>query len=112
MQKVTDAVMVYVSVPEAKLASAIATHLLERGQVACCQTLGPVTSQYRWKGKIEAATEYLMLLKTQRQQLVAVESAILQMHPYDVPEIVVTTISEGHAPYLDWLRQETMGNRP
>ena len=110
MQNATDAVMVYVSVPDETLASEIAVHLLEHGQVACCQTVGPMHSQYRWQGKIVAASEYLLLLKTQRQQLAALESAIQQMHPYDVPEIVVTTISAGHAPYLDWLRQETTGN--
>ncbi len=110
MRKTTDALMVYVSVPDAALAAEIATQVLERRQAACCQTIGPIRSQYRWQGKIETTSEVLLLLKTQREQLSALESTIVQMHPYEVPEIVVTKIDLGHAPYLDWLRQETAGN--
>ena len=110
MRKATDALMVYVSVPDVALADAIAAQVLQNRQAACCQTMGPINSQYRWKGNVASASEYLLLLKTQRQQLPALEATILRLHPYDVPEIVVVTIEAGHAPYLDLLRQEATGN--
>ena len=110
MRNSTDALMVYVTVPDAAVADAITKQVLQNHQAACCQTIGPINSQYRWKGNIESASEYLLLLKTRQEQLAALESSIAAMHPYDVPEIVVVTIVAGHAPYLDWLQQETSGN--
>ena len=109
MQTEKEAVLVTVSVPEESLAAALAEALLQERRAACCQTLGPIRSQYRWQGKVESASEWLLVVKTQRQHLAALESIVVDRHPYEVPEIVVTAIEAGHAAYLDWIRQETTG---
>jgi periplasmic divalent cation tolerance protein len=65
-----------------------------------------MTSRYRWKGRVEQAREWLLLLKTERRLLPQVEAQIRNLHPYDVPEMLVVPVLAGHAPYLDWLRAQ------
>jgi len=84
-------------------AQAIADALVERRLAACVQTIGPITSTYRWQGEIERAEEWLCLIKSRRDLYDALEAAILEMHPYDVPEILVTPVTGGSESYLDWL---------
>jgi periplasmic divalent cation tolerance protein len=107
MRSAKEAVLVTVAVPDVALASALAERALRERRAACCQTLGPMKSQYHWQGRIQSSQEWLLLLKTQRSLLPALEAILLEMHPYEVPEILVIPIEAGHAAYLDWLRQET-----
>ncbi|MBM3781657.1 MAG: divalent-cation tolerance protein CutA [Acidobacteria bacterium] len=81
--------------------------LLAEGLVACV-SVGPLaTSHYRWKGMVERARECGVLMKTVSTRLAALEARWLALHPYDVPEFLVSPVSGGSAAYLDWLRAET-----
>lgn len=84
-------------------AQAIADALVERRLAACVQIIGPITSTYRWRGKVETAEEWLCVIKSRRDLYDALEAAILELHPYDVPEILVTPVIGGSESYLDWL---------
>ncbi len=84
-------------------AQAIADALVERRLAACGQIIGPITSTYRWQGKVETAEEWLCVIKSRRELYDALEAAILELHPYDVPEILVTPVIGGSESYLDWL---------
>jgi periplasmic divalent cation tolerance protein len=99
-------VQVFVSVPSTRVATQIARALVEERLCACAQTLGPIRSHYRWKGKVESAREWLLLIKTRTSRLAKLEATIQRLHPYDVPEILALPIERGHAPYLDWLQKE------
>lgn len=110
MRNAKEAVLVTVSFPEESQALALAEKALQQRQAACCQTIGPVRSQYRWQGQIESASEWLLLLKTHRIHLEALEVLIVENHPYEVPEILVTAVEAGHAAYLDWVDQEATGS--
>ncbi len=99
-------VQVLVAVPSTALAARLSHTLLERRLCACAQTLGPMTSRYRWQGKVESAREWLVVLKTRRPLLAALEAAIRSLHPYAVPEILVVPVTHGLDAYLAWLRQE------
>jgi periplasmic divalent cation tolerance protein len=70
------------------------------------QTVGPITSHYRWKGKIERGREWLMLIKTRPALLRRLEAEVLEQHPYDVPEILVLPVHSGHDAYMRWLLRE------
>ena len=74
-------------------------------RLAACVSilLGPVESVYRWKGAVENAREILLVIKTTRSRLAALEEQILKLHSYDVPEFIVLPIVAGSRPYLDWL---------
>ena len=89
-------------------AQTIAQHLVERKLAACVQITGPITSIYRWKGKVENAQEWLCLIKTQDDLYNKVEAAIKSLHPYETPEIIAVPIIKGSKEYLSWLEDELL----
>jgi len=89
-------------------AEKIAQHLVETKMTACVQITGPITSIYRWKGKVENAQEWLCLIKTRKELFNKVETAIKKLHPYETPEIVAVPIVKGTKEYLRWLDDELL----
>ena len=87
-------------------AQTIARALVE-GRFAACVQIGTVRSLYRWNGEVEEATEWLLTGKIRAEDYRAAEAAILALHSYQVPEILATPITEGFAPYCDWLAEVT-----
>jgi periplasmic divalent cation tolerance protein len=87
-------------------AERIARALVEKRLAACVQIAGPLTSIYRWKGKIETAAEWLCLIKSREENYGAIEQAIRSLHPYETPEIMAVPVIAGSRDYLDWLRGE------
>ena len=85
----------------------IADLLVERRLAACVQIAGPVTSVYRWQGKVESAEEWQCQIKTRQALLDDVADAIREVHPYEVPEIVALPIVAGSREYLSWLEEQT-----
>lgn len=76
-----------------------------RKRLAACATLvlGPVQSIYRWKQEVETAREHLLVIKTTRARLAALEREVVRLHSYDVPEFLVLPVSAGSNAYLAWL---------
>ena len=89
-----------------KEATAIAALLVEQRLAACVQVVGPMTSHYRWQGKIEMAGEYLCLAKSRAALYPEIEAAIKTIHPYEVAEIIALPIIAGSKEYLAWLAAE------
>ena len=87
-------------------AQAIAHALVEKRLAACVQIIGPITSTYRWQGEIETAEEWMCLIKSRRDLYEALEEAIREVHPYDVPEILAVPVVAGSKDYLEWLNGE------
>ena len=88
-------------------AERIARELVETRLAACVQIVGPITSTYRWRGKIETDEEWQCWAKTRGELFARVEEAIRRIHPYEVPEILAVPIVAGSAGYLAWLEGET-----
>jgi periplasmic divalent cation tolerance protein len=84
-------------------AERISAALVERRLAACVQVLGPISSRYRWQGKIELDSEWICLAKTTAERYPALEAAVRELHSYEQPEIVATAIVAGSAGYLDWI---------
>ena len=93
-------------------AEKISQHLVEIKLAACVQITGPITSIYRWKGKVEKAQEWLCVIKTREELFDRVETAIKKMHTYETPEIVAVPIIKGSKEYLTWLDDETNNDHP
>ena len=87
-------------------AQTIAQHLVEARLAACVQIIGPITSIYRWKSKVENTQEWLCLIKTRDNLYAKVETAIKNRHPYDTPEIIAMPIVRGSKKYLNWIDDE------
>lgn len=75
--------------------------------IACGQLLGPIASTFFWDGSVQRAEEWLALLKTSEHAAADAVARIAEMHTYDVPEILVTEVAGGYAPYLDWVVEQT-----
>jgi periplasmic divalent cation tolerance protein len=78
--------------------------LVEERLAACATLIPAVQSIYRWQGKVESATETLLLLKTGPDQLTALEVRLHELHSYETPEFLVLTVDAASQPYLDWLQ--------
>ena len=87
-------------------ADRIAQVLVAARLAACVQVAGPITSTYRWHGKIETAEEWQCWAKSRRELYDEVERAIRRIHPYEIPEILALPILAGSADYLKWLDGE------
>lgn len=104
MNRTTDKVVALVTCGSAREAKRIARALVERRVAACVNVLGtPVRSTYRWRGEVETAAEYLLLIKTSRRKFRALRAEVEHLHSYDVPEIIALPIVEGSQAYLRWL---------
>ncbi len=84
-------------------AERISAALLERRLAACVQVLGPISSRYRWRGKLEHEREWMCVAKTAAGRYPELETAIRELHSYEEPEIVATSIVTGSRGYLDWI---------
>lgn len=99
--------LVLANVPDQALAEKIATALVEQGLAACVNILAPVSSVYRWQGKMQRESEIPLLIKTTQARYQELERTILQLHPYDVPEIIALPLTAGLPAYLAWMQDET-----
>jgi periplasmic divalent cation tolerance protein len=96
--------LVLVTCSSIREARKIATAVVGKKLAACVNTgTTPVESVYRWKGKVETAREFLLIMKTTSSRLAALEKEVKRLHSYDVPEFVVLEIAGGSKEYLQWL---------
>lgn len=93
--------------PDAESAARIARILVEERLAACVNRLAGLRSTYRWRGAVLEETEVLLVIKTTRARFDALRGRLLELHPYEVPELVALEIGAGHGAYLDWIAAET-----
>ena len=105
--KPADACLVITNLPDRESAGRLAHALIESRLAACINILSPCTSVYRWQGKTEDAEEFPVLIKTSRERYAALEAAIRDAHPYELPEIIAVPIERGLPGYLAWVEAET-----
>jgi periplasmic divalent cation tolerance protein len=99
----TDKRIVLTTAGSDEEARRLARALVERRLAACVNLVTPVESVYRWKGKVETAREWLLLIKTTAASLAAVEAAIRELHSYELPECLHLAIEGGSEEYLGWI---------
>ncbi len=107
MKPGTKFAIVLVTAPDLKTARALAKSALSAHLIACANLIPKIESHYWWRGKIESGAEVLLVLKTQKSKLAALEKLVLARHPYDTPEFIVLPLSAGNKKYLDWLAENT-----
>jgi periplasmic divalent cation tolerance protein len=102
-------VQIQFTIDDPDRADDIIERLLVERLAACGQRVGPVVSRYWWKGALERAEEWLVLVKTRGDLASAVTEAVVAAHPYDTPEVLVLAISAGSPGYLLWIDGVTAG---
>jgi periplasmic divalent cation tolerance protein len=93
--------------PDAQTAERIARTLVEERVAACVNRVEGVTSTYRWQGRIQNDAEVMLLIKTTRERFPRLRERLLELSPYEMPELVALDITDGSPAYLDWIARET-----
>jgi periplasmic divalent cation tolerance protein len=100
---VSDHCLVLSTVASLEDGERVARALVDRRVAACVNVLPGLTSFYRWEGEVQRDEERLLVIKTRTDRFEELRSALVALHPYEVPEVVALPITAGHAPYLAWL---------
>lgn len=98
-----DVIQVFTTAQSREDAQKIANVLVERRLSGCIHIIGPITSTYWWKGKVESTEEWLCVIKSAKRLYRELEQTIQAIHPYEIPEIIAMPIVAGSQPYLEWL---------
>jgi len=102
----TDKIVVLSTCDSEEQAKELARHLVESRLAACVNILPSARSVYRWKDKVEDAEEWLLVIKSRRDRFNALRDALVQMHTYEVPEVIALPVVDGSEAYLAWLDRE------
>lgn len=84
----------------------MARHLVELRVAACVNVVAPVKSYYMWQGKLEAAAEWLLIIKSSAGLFEELRHAIAESHSYEVPEVIALPVLDGAEKYLRWMEGE------
>jgi periplasmic divalent cation tolerance protein len=96
--------LVFVTVPDADVGRKLAAAILEARLAACVNIVPGVESHYWWQGKIDQSAEVLLLIKSTKAKLKALQKLVIEKHPYDTPEFVAFPASGVADKYLAWVR--------
>jgi periplasmic divalent cation tolerance protein len=97
--------LVLVTAPELRTARRLAKAALSARLAACVNVLPKIESHYWWQGKLESGAEVLLVFKTRKKHLAALEKLLLARHPYATPEVLALSVSAGNKKYLAWLAE-------
>ena len=103
MKSAAQFALVLVTAPDLKTARMLAKSALAAKLIACANLIPRLESHYWWRGKVESGKEVLLLLKTPKSRLAALEKLVHARHPYDTPEFLVLPLAAGSKKYLAWL---------
>ena len=104
--------MVLTTAPTHRAAVDLVETLVETGHAACGTILPGATSIYRWEGSVQRESEVVVILKTTTHAQADLLQKAKELHPYDVPELLVLPVVDGDADYLKWVARETAGGTP
>jgi periplasmic divalent cation tolerance protein len=99
----TDKTLVLSTTESIDQARRIAEALLDRKLAACVNIIPRITSIFRWKGEVQEAEEWLLLIKTNRSAFERLRAALKELHPYELPECIAVAIDDGSEEYLNWI---------
>ena len=105
MKSANQFAVVLVTAPDLLTARKLAKTALQKRTAACVNVVSRIESHYWWLKKIRSDSEVLLILKTTKAKLAALEKLILANHPYDTPEFLVLNLSKGSQRYLNWLTE-------
>jgi len=106
MGETTDFAVVLVTASGLEESNKIASIILDKRMAACVNIVPKISSLFWWRGKIDAADEVLLIIKTRASRVKDIIDAVKSIHSYSVPEIIALPIMAGHSDYLDWIAGE------
>jgi periplasmic divalent cation tolerance protein len=101
-----DLILILTTMPDDDRAGVLARTLVDERLAACVNVHAPMTSTYRWQGRLEVGRERQVVIKTTRAGLAALEARLRSLHPYELPELVVIDAAGSEA-YAQWVQDAT-----
>jgi periplasmic divalent cation tolerance protein len=98
-------IVAFSTCPEEAVARHIAEVLVTEKLATCVNRIANVRSSYIWDGRLQDDGEILLIMKSTAERLPAMQARLSELHPYDLPELVVMNVISGNEPYLDWIRR-------
>ena len=99
----TSFTLVFMTASTKNEAENITHRLLDERLIACANIIGPISSLYWWKDKVEEANEFLVFMKSRQDLFEKLSTRIKELHSYDVPEIIAVPITAAFPSYLNWI---------
>lgn len=96
--------LILTTCPDMATAERVAQALVGERLAACVNIVPVAKSVYRWKGRVESAAEQLLIIKSMKRAFRAIQRRILELHPYELPEVIAVPVADGHPDYLAWIR--------
>lgn len=103
-----DKIVVLITASGEEEAATIGRALVEERLAACVNIVSNVRSIYRWKDAIADDRECMLVVKTSAMNFGALEARVLELHSYELPEIIALPVAMGHEPYLAWVTESTL----
>lgn len=101
-----DVRAILLTAPDADTAERVGRMLVEERLAACANVVPGIASVFRWEGAVQREEEVLVIVKTTQERVERVRTRVVELHPYELPEVLVLPVLGGHDPYLDWVRGE------
>jgi len=98
-----EVVICLTTFPDFEKAGQLGTTWVESQLAACVNLLPGAESIYRWDGKTERSAEVLAIVKTTRARLAELEVSLRELHPYELPELLILSPEGGSSEYLRWV---------
>jgi periplasmic divalent cation tolerance protein len=98
-----DPLIALTTCPNEAVAAEIAKVMVSEQLAACVNRISGVRSTYMWDGRLQDDSEVLLIIKTTRAQLPRLESRLVEVHPYELPELICLPVEGGSQAYLDWV---------
>lgn len=99
-------VTVLMTAPGTNVAEQVVRCLVEERLIACGNIIPDAVSIYRWERQIQREKEVIVVMKTVRSAVAETVKRATELHPYDVPELLVQEVTGGAPAYLDWVRAQ------
>ncbi|OII73133.1 CutA1 divalent ion tolerance protein [Cryptosporidium ubiquitum] len=101
----SNIILIYISVKNQDEATSIAKTLVNEELCACVSIIPSVRSIYKYKGQVHDENEAILLVKTTSQLFTTLKKKVMEIHSYEIPEIIATKITYGNEKYINWVNQ-------
>jgi len=101
----SQVIVAFSTCPNEAVAQQIAEALVSERLATCVNRISGVRSSYFWDGRLQDDSEILLIIKTTADLLAPLRERLVALHPYDLPELVATSVIGGNEPYLEWIRR-------
>ncbi|MGH1349622.1 MAG: divalent-cation tolerance protein CutA [Methyloligellaceae bacterium] len=107
MSASNEVALIYTTFPSPEEAKSVSRQIVEGKLAACANIIPQMLSIYEWEGKLEEASEVVVLYKTTRANCNSLVARVTELHSYDIPAVLICDISGGNGEFLNWISQQT-----